>query len=140
MQIGETSTTCSPSKELRVDFLCFHLIFTFVATFINLLIIRALWNALSIPLTLKKLFLSLASSDFAVGLIAQLMYGCIIAVILKMAANEDYNYDFFCPTLLTLCHFFLFLLACASFLNVTAIAVDRLLAISLHLRYQKLVT
>ena len=42
--------------------------------------------------------------------------------------------------MLTLCHFAVFLLACASFLNVTAIAVDRLLALSLHLRYQELVT
>ena len=36
--------------------------------------------------------------------------------------------------------FFLFLLASASFLTILAIAVDRYLAVSLHLRYQELVT
>ena len=34
----------------------------------------------------------------------------------------------------------MFLLACASFLHITAIALDRLLAISLHLRYLGLIT
>ena len=34
----------------------------------------------------------------------------------------------------------MYLLTTASFLNVTVIAFDRLLAVSLHLRYQELVT
>ena len=127
-------------RSFVLTFCVFNFIFSFVATFGNLLIIRALWKTSSISLTLKKLFLSLAFSDLGVGLIGQLLYGCITAIMLKMAANEDYNYDFLCPRILTAYHFFLFLFACASFLNVTAIAVDRLLAISLHLRYQELVT
>ena len=57
-----------------------------------------------------------------------------------MAADGGHNFDLLCPTISTVSHFFLFLLACASFLNVTAIAVDRLLAITLHLRYRELVT
>jgi len=60
--------------------------------------------------------------------------------MLRMAARGNYNFDFLCPTILTIWHFCAFLLACASFLNVTAIAVDRLLAVSFHLRYQELVT
>ena len=57
-----------------------------------------------------------------------------------MAASGGHNFDLLCPTILTVCYFFLPLLGCASFLNVTAIAVDRLLAITLHLRYLELVT
>ena len=86
------------------------------------------------------MFLSLAFSDLAAGLFGQLTIGVIFAVVLRMAANGDYNFDFLCPTIVTVTYFFGFLLASASFLNVTAIAVDRLLAISLHLRYQEIVT
>ena len=121
-------------------FCVFNLAFSVVATLGNILVIRALWKASSIPVTLKKLFLSLAISDLAMGLFAQPMFGVMIAVMLKMAANGNYNFDFLCPTIFTISHFSLFLLASASFLNITAIAADRLLAISLHLRYQELVT
>ena len=106
----------------------------------NLLVIRALWKALSIPANLKKLLLNLAFSDFAVGLFLQPMFAVIIAVMLNMAANANYNFDFFCPTILSVGYFAFFLLGAALFLNITAIAVDRLLAIFLHLRYQELVT
>ena len=84
----------------------------------------------------KKLLLSLAFSDLAVGLFVQLMY----AVVFRMAVNGDHDLDLLCPTILTVCNIFLLLLCSASFLNLTAIAVDRLLAITLHLRYQELVT
>ena len=107
-----------------------------MATVGNILVIRALWKASLIPANIKKFFLSLAVSDLAVGLFAQVMY----AVVLRMAANGGRNFDLLCPTILTVCCFFLSLLAGASFLNVTAIAVDRLLAITLHLRYRELVT
>ena len=117
-----------------------NLIFSLVAILGNLLVIRALGKASLIPANLKKLFLSLAFSDLAVGLFSQLMYGVIMAVILNMTANGNFNFDFLCPTTVTVCYFSLFLLACASFFNITVIAVDRLLAVSLHLRYQELVT
>jgi len=128
-------------KETLMLTLCvLNLFFSPVATLGNLLVIRALWKASSIPPTIRKLSLSLAFSDLAVGLFAQSMYGVIIAVMLRMATNGNYNFDFLCPTVLTIWHFCAFLLTCASFLNITAIAVDRLLAVSLHLRYQELVT
>ena len=113
-----------------------NFIFSSVAAFGNILVIRALWKASSMPANIKKLFLSLAVSDLAVGLFAQLIY----AIVLRMAANGENNFHLLCPTILIVCFFSLFLLAGASFLNVTAIAVDRLLAITLHLRYRELVT
>ena len=127
-------------KTFMLAFCVLNLIFSFVATVGNLLVIRALWKASSIPSTVKKLFLSLTFSDLAVGLFAQSMRGIIIAVMLRMVANGKYNFDFLCPTILTAYSFAGFLLACASFFNVSAISVDRLLAVSLHLRYQELVT
>ena len=120
-----------------VSSLCvLNFVFSPVAAFGNVLVIRALWKASSMPANIKKFFLSLAVSDLAVGLFAQLM----VAVVSRMAADGGHNFDLLCPTILTVCSFSLFLLAGASFLNVTAIAVDRLLALTLHLRYRELVT
>ena len=110
--------------------------FSLVATLGNLLVICAL---MKIQDTVKKLFLSLAFSDLAVGLLPQLMTAIISAVMLKIASSED-DLAFFCPTVLIVYLYFQYLLAIASFLNVIVIAFDRLLAVSLHLRYQELVT
>ena len=96
-------------------------------------------KASTIPATVKKLFLSMAFSDLAVGLCSQLMTAIISAVTLKMASSGD-DLAFFCPTVLILLLYFQYLLAIASFLNVIVIAFDRLLAVSLHLRYQELIT
>jgi len=127
-------------KTFTLTFCVLNLIFSLVATLGNLLLIRALWKASSIPATVKKLFLSLAFSDLAVGLFALLMYGAIIAVMLQMTATENNNFDILCPTIIIACYFFIFLLVGASFQNIAAIAIDRPLAVSLHLRYQELVT
>ena len=96
-------------------------------------------KASTIPATVKKLFLSLAFSDLAVGLGSQLMTAIIRASILNMASS-GYNTAFFCPTVLGVRNYFRYLLVSASFLNVIVIAFDRLLAVSLHLRYQELIT
>ena len=122
-------------------FLCvWNLPFSIVTTTANILVISALWKSSSIPATLKKLFLSLTFSDLAVGAFAQPMFGIILAVMFKISASEKYDFEFICPHLITMFQFSTFLLASASFLSVIAISVDRLLAISLHLRYQELVT
>ena len=117
-----------------------NLTFSIVATLGNLLIILALRKASSISTTLKNLFLSLAVSDLAVALIPQLMLGVNLAVMLHMEASVKDKIDAFCPEILIIYRFFVLFLASASFLTVTAIAIDRFLAISLHLRYQQLVT
>ena len=118
----------------------FNLVFSVVAVLGNLLVIHALWKSSSIPATVKKLFLSLALSDFAVGMLPQLFWGIIIAVMLSKTSNGDSNFASFCPVILTACYFFTFSLCSASFFTIAVIAVDRLLAISLHLRYHELVT
>ena len=132
-------TLVSHRRSFFLGFCVLNFVFSLVATLGNLLAIRALMKTSTIPATVKKLFLSLAFSDLAVGLCSQLMTAIISAVMLKMASSED-DLAFFCPTVLVVYSYFMYLLAFASFLNVTVIAFDRLLAVSLHLRYQELVT
>ena len=67
-----------------------------IRLFETVIAIRALCKSSSIPTNLKKLFLSLAFSDLAVGLFAQLMLGAIVAVMLKMGATGKYRFDFYC--------------------------------------------
>ena len=111
-----------------------NFIFPPVATFGNTLAIEALRKTSLLPANMRKLFLSLALSDLGVGLFVHVM----LAVVFQMAVNS--NLELLCPVILTVCDVILYFLVCASFLNVIAIAVDRFLAVSLHLRYQELVT
>ena len=126
-------------RSSALAFCVLNFVFSVVATLENLLVIRALMKTSTIPATVKKLFLSLAFSDLAVGLCSQLMAAIISASILKMASSGN-NTTFFCPTVLSAQRYLMTLLATASFLNVIVIAFDRLLAVSLHLRYQELIT
>ena len=127
------------SRSSILAFCVSHFTFSLVATLGNLLVIRALIKASTIPANVRKMFISLAFSDLAVGLLPQLMDAIIYAVVWKMASRGD-NLAFLCPTVLSVLSYFVYSLIAASFLNVTVIAGDRLLAISLHLRYQELVT
>ena len=111
-----------------------NFVFSPVATLGNALAIRALWKASSLPANLRKLLLSLTFCDLAIGLFAHTTYAAVFVI------SKTLNLNVLCPLILTLSFFVPFCLAWASFLNVTAIAVDRLLAVSLHLRYAELVT
>ena len=117
-----------------LNFTILNLTFSILALVGNLLVISALWRTSSIPSTLRKLFINLAFSDLAVGLIPQLTFGVINATMLKMVASENHNFDIFCPIIFTFYNFSAFLLASASFFTVTTMALDRFLAIYLHLR------
>lgn len=104
----------------------------------NILVIRGLQKASSIPPILRLLLLSLSLSDLTVGLFAQLMFGVIIAVMLNMTASGDF--ESLCPIILLISQFSLYFLVSATCLSAAAIALDRLLAVTLHLRYRELVT
>ena len=126
--------------NVMLSFCVLNLVFSFVAVLGNVLVIRALWKASLIPPTIKTLFLSLAISDLCVGILSQPVFGVITAMMLRRLSNVQHNFALFCPTVLTVCYFFIFGLSLASFLNVIIIALDTLLAVRLHLRYQELVT
>ena len=115
-------------------------LFSFVATIGNLLVIRALWKASSVTSTLKKMFLSLAFCDLAVGLFSQPALAALYGATVNQAASGNYDFDVYCPVIISLVMAPTFFLVGVSFSMIAAIAVDRLLALSIHLRYQELVT
>ena len=105
---------------------------SYTAIMLNIVTIYAIRKTASLSNPLKTLLLSLAISDLGVGLLVQPFY---IALLVRRI--EDYNrhlsiYTAFAP-IVTLFSF-------ASLFGVTALSVDRFLAIHLHLRYQELVT
>ena len=111
--------------NVMLSFCVSNLVFSFVAVLGNFLVIHALWKASLMPPTIKTLFLSLAISDLAVGILSQPMFGVIIAVMLRRLSNGQHNFALFCPTVLTVCYYFMFGLSFASFLNVIIITLDR---------------
>ena len=127
-------------KGFSIAICAFNLVFFLIAILGNILVIRALFKASSIQTNLKMLFSSLAFSDLAVGLFGQFSSSAITTVILKMKVDGTNNFEFLCPGILSAYNLFAFFLACASLLTITAITVDRLLSVSLHLRYHELVT
>ena len=62
-------------SAFMLAYCCINLVFSVVAVLGNLLVIHAVWKSSSIPATVKKLFLSLALSDPAVGMLPQLDVG-----------------------------------------------------------------
>ncbi|KAL9986820.1 hypothetical protein ACROYT_G001022 [Oculina patagonica] len=139
-KLQEFSATVRYQQTFMLFICLLNFLFSIVATVGNLFVIHALWKASSIPANVKKLFLSLAFADLAMGLFVQPMFAVILAVMLNMAANESYDFDGFCPFVLTLA------MSCSGFVvgtslfTIAAIAVDRYFALFLHLRYQELVT
>ena len=97
-------------RSSLLAFCVLNFVFSVVATLENLLVIRALMKASTIPATVKKLLLSLAFSDLAVGLCSQLMTAIINASILKMASSGN-NTALFCPTVLGVRNYFIHLLS-----------------------------
>ena len=95
-------------RTIFFSFCVSHFAFSLVTSLGNILVIRALFTALSTPANIEKLFLSLAFSDLAVGLVSQLMTGIIYAVILKIVSKGDYNLTSLCPTVLNLYYYLFF--------------------------------
>ena len=92
----------------------------------NSAILIAIWKTSSLHSVANILLSSLAVSDLAVGLIVQPLF---------IASVQCRMYSVFI-LYMTLGTFFSF----ASFLTVTAIGIERLLALQLHLRYHAVVT
>ena len=100
---------------------------------LNIITIDAFRKTSSLPKPLKTLLLRLAVSDLGVGLLCQPMY--ITYLFVKLVPNTENSF-----TLLSNFNMVTNLLSYASFFGVTALIVDRFLAIHFYLRYQELVT
>ena len=99
----------------------------------NVLILVALRRVSSLHPPSKGLYCSLATTDFFVGLISEPLYVTyLISVVTK-------RWDI-CPYAFTSAFIAGYLLGSVSFLTMTAISVDRLLALLLRLRYRQVVT
>ena len=110
-----------------------NVLLSLVAVFANILILYALYKASSLHSPSKAMLCSLALSDLGVGAIVQPLF-----VAYRWAQIKG--------TLPNLCiagivsHIEGSHLSAVSFLTMTAISLDRLLALSLRLRYQSIVT
>ena len=115
----------------------FNAFLSYTAIMLNSVTIYVMIRTSSLPKNLKTLLLSLAVSDLGVGLIVQPLY--IVVLVIRLEPNSgniqalEKTFYFAFPVPLNLLYY-------ASFLGVTALTVDRFLAIRLHLRYQELVT
>ena len=105
---------------------------SYATVMLNIVLIFALRRTSSLPKTLKVLILSVAVSDLGVGLLVQHLY--IARLLIKMK-NTD-NQKTYNEIVTVIGH----TLGYVSFFGVTAISVDRFLAIHLHLKHQDLLT
>ena len=113
----------------------FNAYLSYTATMLNIAAIYAIRKTSSVSKNLKTMLLSLAISDLGVGLLVQPMF---VAYVMNSKQNNETNefYNAIHIAFLIPTNFFIY----ASLFSVTALCVDRILAIRLHLRYQELVT
>ena len=100
-----------------------NVILSITALFGNSVILIAIWKTSSLHSMANILLSSLAVSDLAVGLVAQPLFVPYLLSRLNAVFNVLGTF-----------------LIIASFMSITAIGVDRLLALQLHLRYEAVVT
>ena len=103
------------------------------AAFGNLLVLVSIWRTSSLHLPSFVLLFNLALSDLCVGLIVQPAF--VTATLARMSGAQDVLCLALISTTVSSS-----ILCTVSLLTMTAISVDRYLAVSLHLRYQEVVT
>ena len=114
----------------------FNAFLCYTTIMLNIITIHTVRKTSSMPTPLKILLLSLAVSDLGVGFVVQPLYITRLLIqstsnTAKSAVDKSTSIAF-----LTLAKFLSF----ASCFGVTALSIDRFLAVHLHLRYKELVT
>lgn len=121
--------------SLSDSILCLvNAVFSFVAVFANIIVFYALYKATSLNSTSKALLCSLALSDLGVGAIVQPLF-----IVYRWAKIQNRLEDEAC-TAGIIAHIEGSHLSAVSFLTMTAISVDRLLALHLRIKYQATIT
>ena len=111
-----------------------NLLTALTATIGNMLILLAVSRTPALRTPSNTLLCCLAFADLLVGLVVQPTYA------LQMVFEIQRNVVFFCIAKIVTSGSLSWICAGVSFLVISAIAVERLLAIKLHLRYKELVT
>ena len=130
---------CSPSlmsglqQQLSIFFLAVHILLSISAFAGNFLILVALQKESSLHPPSKLLYRSLTTTDLLVGLVAQPLY----AAYLMSVVQEHWSLCRYVRDAAYITGYVLFLV---SLMTMTAISVDRLLALLLGLRYKQIVT
>ena len=122
--------------ELRQELISFsvvNIILSTTAFLGNFLILVALHKESSLHPPSKLLYRCLAASDLLVGVVSQPLF----AAYWMSLVHEEWN---LCRNLYDTVHIAGFALCLVSLFTSTAISVDRLLALSLRLRYRQIVT
>ena len=138
---GEENNTTTNGEllpaGLAVLIAALNIFLAITASLGNALILVALHKVSSIHPPTKLLFRCLAVTDLCVGLISQPLYATYVTVVLSFITNINWNLDYY---IIPGYYVSTFVLSAASILTSTAISVDRLLALSLGLRYRHVVT
>ena len=119
------------AEGLNLTFVFFNAFLSFTTIVLNIITMQALRKTSSLPKTLKTLLLSLAVSDLGVGLLVEPLF---VAFLVMEKNSTAYSTVKLARSIQAK------ILVFASHFGVFALAVDRFLAIQLHLRYQELVT
>ncbi|XP_078365516.1 adenosine receptor A2a-like [Oculina patagonica] len=138
IQFSACSVTIADSEEAKcvVNFrflVSVNVILSITSLLGNILILTALQKETSLHPPSKLLFRCLSCTDLCVGLISQPLYIFYVTMI----ANKNWN---LCGITESLAHMSSAILCGESINTLTAISVDRLLALLLRLRYRHIVT
>lgn len=120
-------------EGIQITNCAINVLLSYTAITLNTITILALRKT-SLSSPLKTLLLSLAVSDLGVGLLVQPLY--VASFVMESEGKYSASYNFVIKSYDMIVVF----LCVASFLGVTALSVDRFLAIHIHLRYQAIVT
>ena len=122
----EADNNFDQAIAFRMSISVVNAFFSFTALLGNSVILLTIWKTSPLHSAAYSLLTSLAVSDLAVGLLIQPL---LIAVIQGGI-----------PAIILVFNVLVYFFCCASFFTITAITIDRLLVLQLHLRYHAVVT
>ena len=111
----------------------FHVMNSITATFENILVLVAIWRTPSLQSSSNTLLFGLAFGDLCVACVAEPFF-------IAMQILIYYDHDLRSCTLYKAAIFMNIFFSKVALLTMTAISVDRYLAVHLHLRYREIVT
>ena len=122
---------------VAISYATLNVFLSIIAPLGNVLILIALHKASSIHPPTKLLFQCLAATDLFIGLVSQPLF--VILLLNAGGIKNNLNFNFI-QQVIQIYNGSSFVLCVTSIVTLTAISVDRLLALKLGLRYKNVVT